>query len=92
VGPPPSVAIRRLGVLLAFCCQPPIYASQQPLSMIVNAGARRSIHRSMCKVNSANFAYAAFSEVELPLYGVLRRSSDGLLGRTLTTIASKLSL
>jgi hypothetical protein len=27
-------------------------------------------------VNSANFAYAAFSEVELPLYGVLGSWSD----------------
>jgi len=54
VGPPPPGATRGLGVL-AFCCQPPVYASQQPLSMIVNASARRSIHPSAWKANSSKF-------------------------------------
>ena len=44
VGPPPPGATRGLGVFLAFCCQASVYASTQPLSMIDNAGARRSIH------------------------------------------------
>ena len=41
MGPPPPGATRGLGVFLAFCCQPPVYASQRTLSrIVVNAGAR----------------------------------------------------
>jgi hypothetical protein len=35
------------------------------------------IHRSTWKVCSANFVFAPFSEVELPLYGVLGSSAHG---------------
>ena len=58
MGPPPPGATRGLGVL-AFCCQPPVYASQRPLSMIVNASARKSIHPSAWKVDSSKFVSLA---------------------------------
>jgi hypothetical protein len=41
---------------------------------------------------SLKLVHEKFSEVELPLYGVLRSSRDGHLGRTLTRIPSKLSV
>ena len=38
VGSPPPGATRGLSVFLAFCCHAPVYASQQPLSMLVFDG------------------------------------------------------
>ena len=38
VGPPPPGATRGLGVFLASYCHPAVYASQQPLSMIIFDG------------------------------------------------------
>jgi hypothetical protein len=38
-----------------------------------------SIHPSAWKGNSANFAFWGFSEVQLPLYGVLRSSCASLV-------------
>jgi hypothetical protein len=48
------------------------------MSMMPSGGVwridRRLIHRSAWKVNSANFRFTAFSEVQLPFYGVLGSS------------------
>ena len=61
VGPPPPGATRGLGVFLAFCCHPPVYASQRTLSrIVVNAGAR---------LYSPKCVEVGFSE--LPPYGAL---------------------
>src|SRR5829696_1815492 len=46
VGSPPPGATRGLGVFLAFCCHAPVYASQQPLSIVVfDGGAWRLFTR-----------------------------------------------
>src|SRR5215207_1248281 len=77
VGPPPPGATRRLGVFLASYCHSAVYASRARLSTFSTVLFTGVRRRRILRSSPC---------------GDLRRSSDGLLGGTLTTIASKLSV